>query len=142
LIAEIREKMSGVYSPVLILNWNQLPKSEYFMMVFFGCAPNNTDNLSNAVFKILNNMKENGPSEETMSKVKQQLIKHGETHLKTNDFWLQSLSNRWLQGDNITIIPNFEESINKLTSKDIVDFLQKYFDIEHYVRVNTYPEKK
>jgi zinc protease len=141
LIAEIREKMSGVYSPMLILFPNQLPKSEYFMMVFFGCAPNNTDNLSNAVFKILNDMKENGPTEETMEKVKQQLIKRMETGLKTNEFWQQSLSNYWLQNDDVTTIPKFEERVNKLTSKDIAGFLQNYFDAEHYVRVNLYPEK-
>jgi len=142
LIAEIREKMSGVYSPMLILTFNQLPKSEYFMMVFFGCAPNNTDNLSNAVFRILNDMKANGPSEETLLKVKQQLIKQRETSLKTNDFWLQMLSNMWLQNDDITTIPAFEERINNLTAQDIVDFLQKYFDAEHYLRVNLYPEKE
>jgi zinc protease len=141
LIAEIREKMSGVYSPMLILNWDKVPKSGYFMAVFFGCAPNNTDNLSHAVLKILNEMKTNGPSEETMNKVKQQLLKQRETSLKTNEFWVQGLSNMWLQGDDITTIPAFEERVNKLSSKDIVDFLQKYFDVEHYVRVNMYPEK-
>ncbi|MCL1849949.1 MAG: insulinase family protein [Bacteroidetes bacterium] len=141
LIAEIREKMSGVYSPTLILNWNQLPKSEYFMMVFFGCAPNNTDNLSNAVFKILKEMQKNGPSEETMTKVKQQLIKRQETSFKKNDFWSNILSNMWMQGDDLTTILSFEERVNELTSKDIIDFLQKYFDAEQYVRVNLYPEK-
>ncbi|MDR2971327.1 MAG: insulinase family protein [Bacteroidales bacterium] len=142
LIAEIREKMSGVYSPVLVLFLDQLPKPEYFMMVFFGCAPDNTDNLSNAVFKILNDMKENGPSEETMIKVKQQLIKRQETSLKTNEFWQQSLTSYWFQNDDIKTIPKFEERINNLTSKDIADFLQKYFDAEQYVRVNLYPEKE
>jgi zinc protease len=142
LIAEIREKMSGVYSPMLIFHIQLMPKSEYVLFVFFGCAPNNTDNLSNAVFKILNDMKENGPSEETMIKVKQQLIKQRETSLKTNDFWSQVLSNMWLQEDDITTIPKFEERVNNLTSKDIAGFLQKYFDSEHYVRVNLYPEKK
>jgi zinc protease len=141
LIAEIREKMSGVYSPMCMLNWQQTPNPEYIMMIFFGCAPNNTDNLSNAVFKILNDMKANGPSEETMNKVKQQWSKHRETTLKTNKFWSNSLANTWLQGGDITAIPAFEERINKLTSKDIVDFLQKYFDTEQYVRVNSYPEK-
>jgi zinc protease len=141
LIAEIREKMSGVYSPILIMNWEPMPKPEYFMMVFFGCAPNNTDNLSNAVFNILKEMHANGPSEETMTKVKQQLLKQRETALKTNEFWSQILSGLWLRGDDITVIPSFEERVNKLTSKDIADFLQQYFDIEHYVRVNLYPEK-
>jgi zinc protease len=141
LIAEIREKMSGVYSPILIMNWEPLPKSEYFMMIFFGCAPNNTDNLSNAVFNILKEMNANGPSEETMTKVKQQLLKQRETALKTNEFWSGVLSNMWLQGDDITTILAYEERVNNLTSKDIAGFLQKYFDIEHYVRVNLYPEK-
>jgi hypothetical protein len=44
-------------------------------------------------------MKKNGPSEETMSKVKQQLIKQRETALKTNEFWAGVLSNMWLQND-------------------------------------------
>jgi len=141
LVAEIREKMSGVYSPICILTWNQLPKPEYVLMIFFGCAPNNADNLSDAVFKILKDMQQNGPSEETMVKVKQQLIKHRETQMKKNEFWSQVLTNMWFQNDNVRTIPAFEERVNKLTSKDIADFLMKYFDAEHYVRVNTFPEK-
>jgi len=141
LIAEIREKMSGVYSPILVLHWDQVPQPEYLLLVFFGCAPNNTDNLANAVFKILKDMQQNGPSEETMVKVKQQLIKQRETSMKTNEFWQQMLSNMWLQKDDIKTIPAFEERVNNLTSKAIADFLQKYFDVEHFVRVNMFPEK-
>jgi zinc protease len=141
LIAEIREKMSGVYSPILLLEWNQVPKPEYVMVIFFGCAPNNTDNLSNAVFKILKDMQQNGPSEETMIKVKQQLIKARETGMKTNAYWQQMLANMWIHNDDVTVIPTFEERINNLTAKDIAGFLQMYFDTEQYVRVNLYPEK-
>ena len=141
LIAEIRENMSGVYSPICLMDWHQQPKSEYMLLVFFGCAPNNTDNLSNAVFTILKEMQQNGPSEETMFKVKQQLIKGRETSLKTNKFWRAILPDMWLQNEDLKTIFGFEERVNQLTSKDISDFLQKYFDAEHYVRVNTYPEK-
>ena len=141
LIAEIRENMSGVYSPVCIMDWHSVPKAEYLMMVFFGCAPNNTNNLSDAVFTILKELQQNGPSEETMLKVKQQLIKTRETSLKTNSFWRSILPDMWLQNDDLKTISGFEERINKITSKDIANFLQKYFDAEHYVRVNTYPEK-
>jgi len=141
LIAEIREKMSGVYSPVCVLNWQQMPKPEYFLLIFFGCAPNNADNLSDAVFRILADMQQNGPSEETMGKVKQQLIKARETSMQTNEFWRSILSDLWLQNIDIKTIPAFNERVNKVTSKDIADFLQQYFDIEHFVRVNVYPEK-
>ena len=141
LVAEIREKMSGVYSPMLLLSWEPTPRPEYTMLVFFGCNPNNTDNLSDAVFKILKDMQQNGPSEETMTKVKQQLIKQRETSLETNNFWRQLLSNMWIQNDDVTTIPKFEERMNQLTSEDIAHFLQQYLDLEHYVRVNVYPEK-
>ena len=141
LIAEIRENMSGVYSPICLMDWRQLPKSEYMLLVFFGCAPNNTDNLSNAVFTILKKMQQNGPTEETMLKVKQQMIKARETSLKTNAFWKSILPDMWLQNEDMKTISGFEERINQITSKDIADFLQKYFDAEHYVRVNTFPEK-
>jgi zinc protease len=141
LIAEIREKMSGVYAPMSILYWDPLPKSEYLLCIFFGCAPQNADNLSNAVFKILKDMQQNGPSEETMVKVKQQMMKHREIQLKKNDFWSQALTKMWFQNDDVKTISTYEERVNKLTSKDIANFLQQYFDVEHYVRVNTYPEK-
>jgi zinc protease len=142
LIAEIREKMSGVYSPMLIMDCDKVPKSEYYMIIFFGCSPANTDILSDAAFKILKDMQQNGPSEETMIKVKQQMIKERETNFNTNKFWRKTLSNMWFDNDDVTVIPLFEESVNKLTVKDIIDFLQQHFDVEHYVRVNVFPEKE
>ena len=142
LITEIREKMSGVYSPICILEYEQLPVPEYFLLVFFGCNPNNTDNLSNAVFTILKNMQQNGPSEETLVKVKNQMIKQRETKLQTNEFWQQTLSDMWLQYDDVKLISTFEERVNRITATEIVNFLQQYFDIEHYVRLNLYPEKQ
>jgi zinc protease len=141
LIAEIREKMSGVYSPMCMLDWQNMPQSEFLLIVFFGCAPKNTDTLSNAVFRILKEMMQNGPSEETMGKVKQQFGKLYETQLTTNEFWKYTLSKTWLRNGDIRTIPTSAERVNKITSKDIADFLQQYFDIEHYVRVNLYPEK-
>jgi len=141
LIAEIREKMSGVYSPMLIFSWNHLPRPEYSMIIFFGCNPNNTDNLSDAAFRILRDMQQHGPSEETMTKVRNQLLKQRETQMQTNEVWRQLLSNMWVQNDDITTIATFEERVNKLTSKDIAHFLQQYFNVEHYVRVNIYPER-
>ena len=139
--AEIREKMSGVYVMQSVLMWNKVPKPEFLMLIFFGCKPDNTDNLSNAVFKILKNIQENGLSETTFTKAKQQIINQRETESKTNKFWISKLSELWLNNDNITKLIDFETHVNNLTPKDIANFLQKYFNVEHYVRVNAYPEK-
>jgi len=139
--AKIREKMGGVYVLQCMVFVKQTPKPEYLMLTFFGCAPNNTDNLSNAAFAILKEIQQNGPSEATLTKAKQQIIKQNDTNLKTNSFWISELSEKWLNNDDIKTISTFNEQVNNLTAKDIANFLQKYFDVEHYVRVNSYPEK-
>ena len=140
--AEIREKMGGVYVLQSMILAEKTPKPEYVLLTFFGCSPNNTDKLTNAAFTILKNMQQNGPSEATLTKAKQQQIKQYDTNLKTNNFWLSSLTKKWLNGDDIKAISTFNERVNNITAKDIVNFLQKYLDVEHYVRVNSYPEKK
>jgi zinc protease len=141
LTKEIREKMSGVYVVQSLVFMNKMPKPEYILLIFFGCGPKNTDILSEASLKLLSNIQQNGPSEETLAKVKQQMIKNQETVLKTNDFWRDELTNLWLQDDDILAILNFDFIVNALTPQAIANFLQKYLDIEHYVRVNTYPEE-
>jgi len=139
--AEIREKMGGVYVLQNMILAEKTPKPEYVLLTFFGCSPNNTDKLTNAAFTILKDMQQNGPSEATLTKAKQQLVKQYDTNLKTNNFWLSSLTKKWLNGDDIKAISTFNERVNNITAKDIVNFLQKYLDVEHYVRVNSYPEK-
>jgi predicted Zn-dependent peptidase len=69
------------------------------------------------------------------------MIKGRETSLKTNAFWRAILPDMWLQNEDLKTISGYEERVNKVTSQDIADFLKKYFDVEHYVRVNTFPEK-
>ena len=53
LIEVIREEMSGVYSPMLQMEASKYPDQEFMTFIMFGCSPDNTDNLYNAVMDIL-----------------------------------------------------------------------------------------
>lgn len=141
LIATIREKMSGVYSPMLQMSPDREPKPSYSMMIMFSCSPDNTDKLSEAVFNILKDFTEKGPSAETLGKVKNQMINDHQTSLKQNNMWLSYISSKYQSGEDINSINTYEERVNAITIEDIVKFMKENFDIDKYVKVYLYPEK-
>lgn len=141
LIETIREKMSGVYSPMLDMGYSKYPETSFETMVMFSCSPKNTDKLAKAVFKILQNFQKKGPKEETFAKVKQQMIKKRETDLETNSFWLNHISNKIFYGENFKNLDSYANEVNSITIQDIIEFAQKYIHLDHYTRVDMYPEK-
>jgi zinc protease len=141
LIATIREKMSGVYSPMLQMAAEKEPKPSYSMMIMFSCSPDNTDKLAEACFNILKDFTEKGPSAETLSKVKNQMINDHQTSLKKNNMWLSYISSKYQTGEDINSINTYEERVNAITTEDIVKFMKENFDINQYVKAYLYPEK-
>lgn len=142
LIETIREEMSGVYSPMLQMAFEKYPRSNYTLLIMFSCSPDNTDNLSNAVFEILKGFQKQGPKAETLSKVKEQMIRQHETNYQTNKTWRSYLSNQYFHQEvqNMNSVNTYPKRVNEVTNSDIVNFMNQYFDVEHYVRMNLYPE--
>ena len=140
LIETIREKMSGVYSPMLQMSSDKYPKSTYTTLVMFSCAPDNTDNLANAVTDILKGFQKTGPKPETLDKVKKQLITANQTDVKTNKFWNSYILGKYYNGDDVNVINSYEQRVNAVTNDDIVKFMSTYFTPDQFVRLTLYPE--
>ena len=115
LINVIREKMGGVYSPMLQMGADREPKSSYSMMIMFSCSPDNTDKLSEACFNILKEFTEKGPSAETLEKVKKQMINEHETSLTTNNMWLSYITGKYYSGEDINSINTYVDRVNSVT---------------------------
>ncbi|HNW88759.1 MAG TPA: insulinase family protein [Bacteroidales bacterium] len=142
LIEVIREEMSGVYSPQIQMDFAQYPTAEYTMMVMFGCSPKNTNKLTKAVFKIIQDIRDKGPQEVDLNKTKEALVREREVDLKTNKFWLGRLESFYFNNDDAALITDYTNKVNAITAKDIQDLAVKYFLKDHYVRVVLKPEKK
>ncbi len=140
LIETIREKMSGVYSPMMQMASQKIPESKYTTLVMFSCDPKNTDKLSSAVFKILENFAKKGPKKATLAKVKEQMTRNNESDKQTNKFWQEYIHTQLLYGDDLNEINTFEENLNMVSAKTVAQFMQKYFKTNHYLRVDMYPE--
>ena len=136
----IREKMGGVYSPMVQMAAQKYPTSQMMCMVLFSCDSKNTDKLSDAVIKILQNFIKKGPKKTTLDKVKEQMLRNAEEEQQTNRYWHSYIATQYLYNDDLNEMNTVKENLSKITVKDIAAFMQKNFDIQNYLKVYMYPE--
>lgn len=136
----VREKMGDVYSPMVSMSASKLPNPELSLMILLGCAPEKTDKLADASLKILNDFKVKGPDKKTLALVKKQMVSTRAKNIQTNRFWLSYISGRVFQGETLTNPSEYDEMVNSITKKDMVEFMKKYFKPEIYTRADMHPE--
>jgi len=142
LIEVIREKMSGVYSPQVMLNPEQYPNPRFAMVVMFGCSPKMTDKLTKAVFGEIKKIRKKGPTEVDLKKAQEAMVRARETDLEKNDFWLRKLESLYFNHDSPNAIGSFKDRVNSVTIEDLKQVASMYLNPDHYVRVVLMPEKK
>ncbi len=142
LVEVIREKMSGVYSPQVMVNLEQYPVPMVSTMVMFGCSPKTTDKLTKAVFAEIKKLRKKGPSDVDLKKAQETMIRGRETDLEKNEFWLRKIESIYFNHDNLNSVGNFKDRVNAITAEDLKLAAAAYMNPEHYIRVVLMPEKK
>ena len=138
----MREDQGGVYGVSVNGNASKLPKPKYTIQSMWGCNPENITKLSQTVLNEMNKIKNEGPTEVDLGKVKETLIRDRETRIKENSFWISSLQNHYLFGDKLLSLDEFKTFINSFTGKDIQAIAKKYINTESYVEVALTPKPK
>lgn len=118
---------------------SKLPRPEMSLMILLGCAPEKTDKLADASLKILNDFKKKGPDKKTMELVKKQMLSTRAKNIQTNRFWLGYISGKIVNDMPMTSPSEYDETVNSITKKDMVEFMKKYFKPEIYTRADMIP---
>lgn len=139
-IETIREKMGGVYSPMVQMSASELPEPRFVALVMFSCDPKNTDKLSDAVLNILAKFAKKGPKKETLAKVKEQMARTQQEEQQKNSYWHNYITGQYFNGGDLNEYKTTMDIVNQITTKDIAAFMQKYFKTDHLLRVDLYPE--
>ena len=142
LIEVIREKMSGVYSPMVAVNLEHYPKPKFQLMIMFGCAPKSASKLTKAVFGEIKKIRKNGPTQVDLDKAKETLIRTRETDLQKNEFWLSKLESVYYDATDPQLVLNFKDRVNAVTVDELKLAAGTYLDPAHYVRVVLQPVTK
>ena len=141
LIESLREELSGIYGGGMRGSLNKNPYSNYSINVSLPCGPENVDKLIKATLDEIQKIKDNGPLEADLNKVKETWMKQYQEDVKDNNYWLSKLQQSVEIGSNTGDVLTFEKRINALTPKDVKEAANLYFNMKNYLQVVLNPEK-
>jgi zinc protease len=87
----LREDLGGTYGVRVRASGGRDPRAEYRVAVGFGAAPARLEELARVAFAQIDSLKDDGPTEEELAKVREMQLRSRETDLRTNHFWLSQL---------------------------------------------------
>lgn len=139
LIEVLREEKSGVYGVGASASMSRIPYENYSITVRFPCAPENADSLTQAVWLILNDIKQNGISQANLKKVKETQLRELEVQLENNGFWLSYIESVLTNNQDPYFITYKKKEINNLKSEDLQQVANKFIT-DKYIRMVLLPE--
>jgi len=142
IIEQLREQMSGIYGGGMHATFVKRPYNNYSINVSFPCGPENVDTLTKALFKIITDAQQNGVEQKDLDKVKANLQEQNAAGLKTNDRWLDVLTNSWIEREDPQWIFDYSKKVEALTIADMQDAAKKYFNMQNYIKAVLLPENK
>ena len=141
LIESLREELSGIYGGGMRGSLNKNPYNNYSINVSLPCGPENVDKLIKATMDEIQKIKDAGPIEADLSKVKETWLKQYQEDMKDNSYWLSKLQQSVESGSNAGEVLTAEKRINALTTKDVKEAANLYFNMKNYLQVVLNPEK-
>ncbi|MEX0601453.1 MAG: insulinase family protein, partial [Rhodothermales bacterium] len=137
---ELREEMGGVYGVGVRASTSTRPRDEYSLTIQFGCAPDRVDELTSAMFTVLERMKANGPDADVLETVMEQQRRERETQVRTNGFWSSVLEFYYSHEEDVLDVLRYDDLIENLTANDLQEAARTYLDTGRYVEAVLYPE--
>jgi zinc protease len=136
----VREEVGGSYDIGVDAELNRYPDEEYFVYIGFGCAPEQEETLTGLVFDQIGKIREQGPTEKDVSKVKEILRREHEQNLKENDYWLGILQLAYLNDLDPEVLLDFDARLESISVDTLQKMAAEILDPGRYVRVVLNPE--
>ena len=142
VIEVLREKMSMIYGGGFETAMGQHPYGHYSVALNLPTGPENVDKVIAAAFAEISKMKTDGPSAADLEKVKLNWITRQQKSLRENRYWMSQLMGSVTQGRDPAQILRFEQRVRAITPQAIKQAAQRYLNMDNYVQVVLYPERK
>jgi len=138
----LREDLSGTYGVSVTGSISKRPEERYTLAVGFGCAPENVDELVQAVREEIASIRQSGLDDTYASKVRESQRRERETNLKENEFWLSVLKNYYSLDMDPRLILDYESLVEGVTTEMIRRTAERYLGSEPALEAVLYPEER
>ncbi len=137
----MREDQGGVYGVSISGNTSKYPKEGYSVRVSFNSEPEEVDALIETAIKDIEDVMENGATEEELTKVREVQRQGRIKGLEENRFWTNALRSTYMydQDPHNILLENYEELIDDLDSDDIKMMAKQLFDTDNYTEIVMLP---
>lgn len=136
----IREKEGGTYGVGTISYLENEPISQAVILMQFDTDPEKQPKLMTIIHKEVMDIVANGPREDDLNKVKEDMIKSFERDIETNNFWLNTILHRYYN-DNIDYAADYLDAIRAITPATVQATLKQIVDQGNIMEVVMSPAK-
>ncbi len=137
-LESIREKEGGTYGVGVRGSINNIPVDEATIMMQFDTDPEKQQKLMGIIHHEVNEIVTNGPREDDLQKVKENLLKKYEEDLRENTWW-QSAVVLYYQ-DKINLVENYKQAVESLTPSQVKSTLKKVTEQGNIIEVVMKPK--
>ena len=129
----LREDKGATYGVGVFGGISREPRERYSFTVSFGCAPDNVEELTQAVFDDIAKLKSTPPDESNLQKVREGQTRRRETDLKENGFWLGQLVGAYRYEQDPLLILEYDALVENVTAERLQAAAGRYLDTERYL---------
>jgi zinc protease len=139
---KVREKEGGTYGVSLNATSQKRPVEKSVLLIAFECDPERASELKAIIYRELQEIADNGPTQENLDKTVSNLLKTREEALLHNNYWATTVRNFYVTGIDSNTDSNYSEILNGMTVKTIQKMVKKYISKADLMELVFLPEKK
>lgn len=125
---KVREDEGGTYGVGVSLSSQKRPTEIGEGVITFDCDPARANDLKAIIYRELDNILKNGPTQENLDKTVNNILKTREENKMHNAYWTSILSRYYSYGINSNDPSNYENILKAFTIKDIKTIADQMFE--------------
>ena len=139
---EVREKEGGTYGVSVSSSSSHYPVEDKTLQIKFDTDPEKADHLKSIIFREIDKIVTEGPTQEDLDKVVLNMKKERAQAREHNNYWMSVLYNDYFHGFNLDAPENFEDILNGLTTTQIQKFAKSFYPGADVLDVVFLPKKE
>ncbi len=138
---DLREARAGIYGAGVGVSIQTTPDPEFSFDIEFTAEPTRVNELVEAVFTQIDDLRDNGPSADNFAKVHEQVLRNHQENLKSNDAWATWLDRYIVENEaNPETILAIADAIDNMTPERVQAMAQQLFPTDRRVELILHPE--
>lgn len=138
---KIREDEGGSYGVQTQSSLSKSPSAVFSLRVSFDCNPEKDNKLLEIVYNELDAMVRNDVSAKDLSDIKEDLIKSNQQNIKSNSYWLNTITSQLQFGDKFLSSADYVKIIRNVSVKDIKKYAGEVLPKSNKVEVVMQPKQ-